>query len=687
MMHREANVREGLTGNLTEVALGYQRMLQANPSQTDALIGMSLVALASRQHAAAVAMARAAVASAPQIGLTWVTMGQVLQAEGRIGEAEIAYQNAIRMDGMDVLARMGLGELRIAMGRPEDALEHYDLALQRQPAMVAAQMGMGHALTCMGRNEEALARYQQALDLAPTMAECEFAIAFVRARIGQSAEAETHYRRAVALRPDFAAAWMNLGCLLREQGKSLHAEAALTRAVSLRDRNVDGLLNLALLMGEQRRSQEAERYLRRAFALEPENVRVLLAWCQFRVSEQDLAGAWGWLRWAQVRGPSNPDVVNLQGILLHTERRFAEAVEVFKQAEALGSCAAASNRGNTLMDMGCMEEALHAHEVAVQRDPQSAGARYNLALTQLRLGNWAQGWAGYEARWHFREVHPTAPVFRCPRWQGEPLAGRRILLYAEQGLGDAIQFCRYAAMVATRGGEVILQVHEPVERLMHSLAIVRTGQATVARLGKEPPSFDLECPLMSLPAIFGTAVDTVPWPGPYLAADAALATGKWTQTPDGKGALRVGLAWAGNPRYKADRFRSMQLRTLIPLLRLPRVQWLSLQKGNAALQLRELPEDLHVWDASHLDRDLADAAALIATLDLVITTDTSIAHLAGAMGRPVWILLPHLSDWRWMQEVETTPWYPTARLYRQAAPGDWPGVLDRVARSLTSSYL
>ncbi|MGA8043109.1 MAG: tetratricopeptide repeat protein [Terracidiphilus sp.] len=687
MMHREAKVGEGLTGNLTEVALGYQRMLQANPSQTDALIGMSLVALASRQHAAAVTMARAAVASAPQIGLTWVTMGQVLQAEGRIGEAEIAYEKAIRMDGMDVLARMGLGELRIAMGRPEDALEHYDLALRRQPAMVAAQMGMGHALTCMGRNEEALARYQQVLDLAPTMAECEFAIAFVRVRIGQTAEAETHYRRAIQLRPDFAAAWMNLGCLLREQGKSLHAEAALARAVALRAGNVEGWLNLALLMREQRRSDEAERYLSRAFALEPENVNVLLAWCQFRAAEQDLAGAWGWLRWAQGRGPSNAEVVNLHGILLHTERRLAEAVEVFRQAEELGSCAAASNRGNTLMDMGRMEEALHAHELAVQRDPQSAGARYNLALTQLRLGNWAQGWAGYEARWHFREVHSTAPVFRCPRWQGEPLAGRRILLYAEQGLGDAIQFCRYAAMVATRGGEVILQVHEPLQRLMHSLAIVRTGQATVARLGEEPPPFDLECPLMSLPAIFGTTVETVPWPGPYLGADAALATGKWAQTSDGTSDLRVGLAWAGNPRYKADTFRSMQLRTLVPLLRVPGVQWISLQKGNAALQLRELPEDLRVWDASSLDRDLADAAALIATLDLVITTDTSIAHLAGAMGRPVWILLPHLSDWRWMQDVETTPWYPTARLFRQTAPLDWAGVVHRVSAALTCSDL
>ena len=215
---------------------------------------------------------------------------------------------------------------------------------------------------------------------------------------------------------------------------------------------------------------------------------------------------------------------------------------------------------------------------------------------------------------------------------------------------------------------------------MGSLPVVRAGLAETARLGEETPDFDLECPLMSLPAVFGTTAETVPWPGAYLGADAQLARERRMQwTGDG---VRVGLAWAGNPHYKADRLRSMKVGTLLPLLRTPGFTWISLQKGEAAEQLQGLPDDVFVRDGSSQERDLAETAALVATLDLVVTTDTCIAHLAGAMGKPSWVLLPHLADWRWMQETETTPWYPTARLLRQRTPEDWAGVVERTIGEL-----
>jgi hypothetical protein len=218
---------------------------------------------------------------------------------------------------------------------------------------------------------------------------------------------------------------------------------------------------------------------------------------------------------------------------------------------------------------------------------------------------------------------------------------------------------------------------------MASLPAVRAGLAQVAVLGQTPPAFDLECPLISLPAAFGATVETVPWSGAYLGADPEIAAQKLAEFPGIGSGLRVGLAWAGNPRYKADGQRSMHLKTLLPLLHTPGVTWISLQKGNAAEQSRSLPADALIWDGCSLDRDLADAAALVATLDLVITTDTCIAHLAGAMGKPVWILLPHLADWRWMERTTTTPWYPTARLFRQKTPGDWAEVLQRAMKELT----
>jgi tetratricopeptide (TPR) repeat protein len=671
-----------LSGRLIEIARGYQRVLERNPTQAVALVGMCLVALASRQIEAAVKMASAAVASAPELVAAWVALGQALKAAERHEEAEKAYGQAIRRDGTNALARLGMGELKIAAGRPEEAVAEFELALKRRPALIAAHLGLGNALACMGRNEEALEKYEAALRLRPRLAEGEFAAGFALARLGRQKEAETRYRRALAARPDFAAAWINLGSLLREQGKDIYAEAALRRAIELRPDLVSAWVNFAVLERERCRPEVAETYLHKAFALHPGQVETLVAWCQQRVAERDLAGAWGWLRWALERNPDFDEAVNLHGILLHLDGRFAEAVETFERAEALGNRAAASNRGNSLLDLGRMEEALVAHQAAVERDPSSAGAKYNLALTQLRLGDWERGWAGYESRWQFREVHRRPRFFRQPRWRGQSLHGERVLLHAEQGLGDTIQFCRYAALVAARGGVPMLQVQPAAERLMQSLAVVRSGLAETTALGADLPQFDLECPLLSLPAAFRTAIDTVPWEGAYLGANMDLAAEKYAQFPSDGDGLRVGLAWAGNPRYKADRARSMRLATLLPLLRTLDATWISLQKGEAAEQLKGLPGDVCVGDGSSGDCDLAETAALVAGLDLVITTDTSIAHLAGAMDKPVWILLPHLSDWRWMEVSETTPWYPSARLIRQTSAGDWAGVLERVSGEL-----
>jgi hypothetical protein len=300
-------------------------------------------------------------------------------------------------------------------------------------------------------------------------------------------------------------------------------------------------------------------------------------------------------------------------------------------------------------------------------------------------------------------VHRAPRLFKQPRWTGEPLqagvTGRRILLHAEQGLGDTIQFCRYAALVVERGGVPILEVQPPVERILRSLEIVRSGRATTATLAHEnlrdqnpEEHFDFECPLMSLPAIFGTTPETVPSRGAYLFADPALVEEKRAAFPSiapdlhsgWRPSLRVGLAWAGNPRYKADSQRSLRLEALLPLLRSTPATWISLQKGEAAAQLAGLPADVSVLDGSSSDRDLAETAALLATLHLVITTDTCIAHLAGAMAMPVWILLPHLADWRWMQSTETTPWYPSARLFRQHIPGDWTGPVNALIGRLPS---
>jgi tetratricopeptide (TPR) repeat protein len=671
--------------NLTQLAGRFQLALAQNPQNAEALVGISLVALVSGQISAAVAMAQAAVATGPSLTIAWIMLGQALKSSGRTADAAKAYSQAVTLDGLCVLAHTGLGELHLAAGEAERALVEYDLALCSNPTLAAAHVGRGHALAWLRSYPEALACYEQALVFSPHLPEAEFACGFILARQGRHAQAITRYRRAVYLQPDFAAAWMNLGCLLRDEGQDLFAHAALERVVQLRPDMIAGWLNLALVERDRDNIAKAEECLQRALSLDPSNCNALVAWSQFRLAAHDLSGAWEAVNKALAHSPDNPEAVNMKGILLHTEDRLEEAVAAFLRAEALGCLSSPSNRGNSLMDLGQHAESLAAHRLAAVQDSHNAGSAYNLALTELRLGEWQQGWPRYEARLRFREVVRHPMHFQQPRWQGEPLAGRRILLHAEQGLGDAIQFCRYAPLVAARGGSLILQVHQPVVRLLQSLAVVRSGQAVVVPLGAAPLPFDLECPLMSLPAIFTTTVDTVPWAGAYLAADPALVAER--RSCFSTSGLRIGIAWAGNPRYRADHRRSMHLSTLLPLLHAFDADWISLQKGKAADQLTallaDLPSSIRIYDGSSRDTDLAETAALIETLDLVITTDTSIAHLAGAMGKPVWILLSHLADWRWMQDADTSPWYPTARLFRQSAPGDWPGVFARVIAALT----
>lgn len=721
------DLRQQPRSRLGELALHYQRVLAQQPANLQALVGMCVVAMASGQREAAVEMAAAAVRVAPQALhaapaalLAWIALGQALTAASRFNEAERAYAQALSLDAAAPLALLGLGELKIAADKSAEAIAHFKQALAQRPAWAAAHLGLGNAYARLSRDAEALASYERAMQFSPRSAEAHFSAGFVLARLKRTRQAEARYRRALFLRPDFAAAWLNLGVLLRERAQDRvqdrAAEAALRRAAQLHPKLVSAWLNLALVERDRGRLDKAQMHLDRALEINPGQKEILIARCQLCVAQRDLPGAWQWLRRAMtVEGAvdqnceeahnqeahsqeaHNMEAHNMEGILLHHEGRFDEAIAAFERAEALGHRAAASNRGNSLLELGRTREALRAHKLAVQHEPESPGARYNLALTQLRIGDWKNGWPAYEARWSFREVHSRPRRFAVPRWRGEPLpspsVGRRVLLHAEQGLGDTIHFCRYAALVAARGGTPVLAVQEPVERLMQSLAPVRAGAAEVVSLGAAIVSrnmnFDCECPLMSLPAVVGTTIDTVPptdsSSGAYLAADADEVAAKWRAFPSLANELRIGIAWAGNPRYKADAQRSMKLATMLPLLGSVEANWISLQKGEAAEQIAELPAAISLRDGSSRDRDLAETAALIATLDLVISTDTSIAHLAGAMGKSVWILLPHIADWRWMENIETTPWYPTARLFRQQKRGDWHGVLNRVIAELDQS--
>ncbi len=686
--------RHHAQGNLLQAAESYRQTLQSDPNSHQALLGLSLIARQSNQLEPALHMAEAALAaapqSAPQSALAWANLGDALNALHQIPSAKAALKQALIL----------------------------------QPSLAAAHYGLGNALALEDNFVAALSHFSFAARQTLTSPECHFAQAFAHGKLGQHIQAIAAYRRAVQLRPGFASAWLNLGVELVADGRDQLAEPCYHQAIAAsQDEHpasvntcISAHLNLGHLHRGRRQFGPAQRHYQAALDLAPTAASRLaeihIAFAYLHLEQQQFPQAWQALRQAKAADPArqNAEIPNARGILLlaeHTAQSsmwvphisilrcgiqplVEEAIRAFEEAEALGHKTAASNRGNALLRLGCCLEALAAHQSALQRDPHHPGVRYNLALTQLRLGDFANGWPHYEIRWQFREVHPRPRIFPQPRWQGEPLtAPACLLIYCEQGLGDTVQFLRYLPLVAERSPDIhiVFEVQPPLVRLLaaYLTSLQSTFPGITAEIlphGQPLPPFSHHVPLLSFPAIFQTTLETIPDQIPYLQADPQLTQQRAVQlvTLNHLKQPKIGLNWAGNPNYRADRERSTPLQTFLPLLEIPGIHWVSLQKGSAAQQISQIPS--RISNASEHDRDLADTAALIANLDLVITTDTAIAHLAGALGKPLWILLPWQSDWRWMQDRLTTPWYPQARLFRQSSPHNWPELVKHLSNEL-----
>jgi hypothetical protein len=308
--------------------------------------------------------------------------------------------------------------------------------------------------------------------------------------------------------------------------------------------------------------------------------------------------------------------------------------------------------------------------------PEFPEAHWNAASLRLLTGDFDRGWAEYEWRWQHKTMALARRDFAQPLWRGEPIEGKTILLHSEQGLGDAIQFCRYVPLVAARGAKVVLEVDKRLQELMTGL----TGAAQVLSAGDVLPEFDLHCPLLSLPRAFHTRVETIPSVTPYLRA-APQKLMKWKSRLEAIRGFRVGLIWSGNPAHHRDQVRTIELSALLPLLDME-ATFVSLQKdirAADAIMLAGRKDIVHIADELV---DFSDTAAVMAQLDLIISVDTSTVHLAGALARPVWILLPYLPDWRWLLDRDTSPWYPTARLFRQDETRGWDSVIPRVREAL-----
>lgn len=569
---------------------------------------------------------------------------------GDLDRAVALYRQVIARRPDDAAPYVNLGIALQGLDRMDGAVAAYRQAIARQPQAAAAYGNLGCALLALGHPEAAMVVLRQAAMLDPQSAEIHNALGGALAARGRPNAAIAAYRRAVVLGPSHGQPYNNLGAALVDAGAFADAVAACRHAMALHPDNAEAENNLANALMGLGLIDEAVAGFRRALRLRP----------YFPQASTNLSGA------------------------LIDDGRAGEAIAHCRSAIAVEPqfADAYNNLGNALRMEGRLDEALAAFRRALALAPDDAEIHFNVSAILLKQGFLREGWVEYEWRKRTPLSAFRRNTFPQPEWDGSPLGSRTVLLYAEQGLGDVLQFVRFAPLAAA-SGRVVLRVYPSLVRLLASIP----GVAQVISSEDPLPEFDCHLPLMSLPKVMGVGLAEIPAQVPYLHPDAEdLAA--WAARLAGLDGLKVGLVWAGDPRpdepgaNRMDRRRSMALDQLSELAGIPGITLVSLQKGAASRQVQHPSVGMHLVDYMDEVRDFADTAALIANLDLVISVDTSVAHLAGALGRPVWILSRLDGCWRWLDGREDSPWYPTARLFHQTHWGDWSPAVSRLAEAL-----
>jgi tetratricopeptide (TPR) repeat protein len=569
--------------------------------------------------------------------------GLRLLKAGQLAEAEKCGQKALAIDAghADSLHLMGL--LCLAAKRHDSAIEWFAQAIRQDPNVADYFSNLGTVLQRQGRLDEAVKSFD----------------------------------RALVLKPDLTEVWYRLGEVLQQQKRYDEAILSFDQALTLNPQYREAANASALLHFDTGRYDEAIARFDRSLEIAPGQAGAfhLKGICQLRL--QRFAEALANCSKALELAPDNPEITNNIGLVLQRLVRNEEALGYFDRAIALRPqfALAFNHRGTSLSELRRFDEALASFASATTIQPDYADAHWNRALLQLLIGDFAGGWAAREWGRKSKAVGFVDRQFSKPMWLGEePIAGKTILLHSDEGLGDTIQFSRYATMVAQRGARVILEVQDFVQPLLSgiegiSLCLPKTIEAL--------PEFDLHCPLSSLPLAFETRLETIPSAPAYLPAPSAERAQPWQARLGAHDKLRVGLVWSGNPAHGNDRNRSMSLRALSSILDVD-ARFISLQKDVRPDDQASLLERTDIVDLTGQLSDFAETAALISCLDLVITVDTSVAHLAGALGRSTWILLPYAPDYRWLLDRDDSPWYPTVRLFRQDERRDYASVLARV---------
>jgi tetratricopeptide (TPR) repeat protein len=596
----------------------------------------------------------------------WFNAALAHQRAGRPADAERVCREILSVDPGHAQTLHLLGLIEHQRGRSEDAIEHLRRAIERNGRDPAFHHNLGNILKARDRAAEAIACYERALTLAPGSVDTLYNLGNTCQDLGQPERAVTCFEQALLIRPDAVELHSNLGTAFQDLGRPDKAIACYRKALTLRPDAAEILDNLAGALRAQGQLDEAQACYEHALSLRPDRTESRIGLGVVLRDQGRIEEAVTCYERVLALIPDHPETLNNLGVALVDLGRLEEAITQYERALVLLPAAETHNNlGIALERHGRHPEAFAAYKRALALNPDYAEAHFNRAHALLATGQLDEGWQEYE--WRFA-VAQYDRNFKQPLWSGEPLHGQSILIHAEQGFGDTLQFLRYVPLVAKRGGRVVLEVPEPIVRLARTVA----GVSEVVAAGAPLPAFDCHCPLLSLPRVFKTNLATIPNTVPYLRAAPTAWTAQITTVPG----PRVGVVWAGTTVGAID------LRLLRPLWAVHGISWFSLQVGDRAGDI-SLLDDVKIVDLSPWLTDFAETAAAVAQLDLVISVDTSVAHLAGALGRPVWLLLPNSPDWRWLLEREDSPWYPAARLFRQNKAGDWLGVASEVAAALT----
>jgi len=580
-----------------------------------------------------------------------------LHKSGKLKDAEIIFVNIIKNEPGNVEALFRLGTLKYQQGDKESSIKLLSETVRLKPDYPEAFVNLGNAFLVTAQFDNAVMNYSRAIELNPHIPEAFNNRGVAFRKTNRLNEAVDSFRKAIELNPGYVSAFNNLGAALKDLREFAAAESAIKKALSLKPDHAEAYNNLGVVLRNSGRFDEAGENLLKAVSIKPDYT----------------------------------EAYNNLGTLYRDTGRHDDAINSYTKALELrpGYIEALNNFGIALRDQGKLDEALEKYDTALSLMPDNLEVRWNKSLTLLLKGDYLNGWKYYETR--LLKNSANRRRFTRPRWDGTRFDGKTIFVYAEQGYGDTFQFIRFLPQVKALGGKVIFECQKGLTSLLQRCAGI---DEIVERSDNNQPGveFDIHVPLMSLPGVLGCTLENLPEKTPYILPDSDLVE-QWQsylnsaiqnrgKSPDK--IFKIGIVWSGNPTHENDRNRSCPFEYFDQLRNIEGVVLVSLQKGDTSVQIKKLPDNNNILN---IDKDLKsfhDTAAVIANLDLVISVDTSVAHLAAASGRKTGIILPHAPDWRWLLNREDSPWYPAMKLFRQSIPGDWKGVFKRINEHLIS---